>query len=95
MVESPRSGYLDRVQARIVGEAAVTLGAGRAKKGDPVDHAVGFVIHHKVGDKTEKGQPLFTIHANNEKLLEEVRQSILTAHSWNDVPVPALPLFYE
>jgi len=95
VVESPRSGYLDRVQARIVGEAAVTLGAGRAKKGDPVDHAVGFVIHHKVGDKTEKGQPLFTIHANNEKLLEEVRQSILTAHSWNDVPVPALPLFYE
>ena len=95
VIESPQNGYLDRVHARIVGEAAVALGAGRAKKGDPVDHAVGFVIHHKVGDKVEKGQPLFTIHANNEKLLEEARQSLLTAHSWNDVPVPALPLFYE
>ena len=95
VVESPRNGYLSQVQARSVGEAAVALGAGRAKKGDPVDHAVGFVIHHKVGDKVEKGQPLFTIHANNEKLLVEARKEILAAHNWNDTPVSALPLFYE
>ena len=95
VVESPQNGYLDRVQARIVGEAAVALGAGRAKKSDPVDHAVGFVIHHKVGDKVEKGQPLFTVHANNEKLMAEARVEILAAHGWNDAPVPALPLFYE
>ena len=74
VVKSPRNGYLEQVQARIVGEAAVALGAGRAKKGDPVDHAVGFVIHHKVGDKVEKGQPLFTIHANDEKLLAQARK---------------------
>jgi len=95
VVMSPKSGYLDQVQARSVGEAAVELGAGRAKKGDPVDHAVGFVIHHKVGDKIEKGQPLFTIHANNEKLLACARETVLAAHSWNDTPVPALPLFYN
>jgi len=95
VVMSPKSGYLDQVQARSVGEAAVELGAGRAKKGDPVDHAVGFVIHHKVGDKIEKGQPLFTIHANNEKLLARARETVLAAHSWNDTPVPALPLFYN
>jgi len=95
VVESPESGYLAQVQARSVGEAAVALGAGRAKKGDPVDHAVGFVIHHKVGDKVEKGQPLFTIHANDEKLLAQSRETILAAHSWSDAPVPALPLFYE
>jgi len=95
VVESPKSGYLDQVQARSVGIAAVELGAGREKKGDPIDHAVGFVIHHKVGDQVEKGQPLFTIHANNEKSLEYAREVVLTAHSWNDFPVPALPLFYE
>ena len=95
VVESPQNGYLDRVQARIIGEAAVALGAGRAKKGDPVDHAVGFVIHHKVGDRVEKGQPLFTIYANNEKLMAKARIEILAAHGWNDAPVPALPLFYE
>ncbi len=95
VVESPVSGYLHQVRARIVGEAAVALGAGRAKKGDPVDHAVGFVIHQKVGDKIEKGQPLFTVHANDEKLLAEAREAVLAAHSWNDAPVSALPLFYE
>jgi len=95
VVKSPQSGYLDQVEARIIGEAAVALGAGRAQKGDPVDHAVGFVIHHKVGDKVERGQPLFTVHANNERLLEEARQSILAAHGWDDAPVPPLPLFYE
>lgn len=94
VVESPESGYLHQVRARIVGEAAVALGAGRARKGDPVDHAVGFVIHHKVGDKIEKGQALFTVYANDEKLLTEAREAVLAAHSWNDAPVPALPLFY-
>jgi pyrimidine-nucleoside phosphorylase len=95
VVESPKSGYLDQVQARSVGEAAVELGAGRAKKGDPVDHAVGFVIHHNVGDKVEKGEPLFTIHANDEQLLEQARERVLAAHSWNNVSVSPLPLFYD
>jgi pyrimidine-nucleoside phosphorylase len=95
VVESPESGYLEQVQARIIGEAAVALGAGRAKKGDPVDHAVGFVIHHKVGDKVEKGGALFTVHANDESLLVEARQAVLAAHRWTDAPVPALTLFYE
>lgn len=94
-VESPKSGYIELVQARIIGEAAVALGAGRSKKGDPVDHAVGFVIHHKVGDKVEKGQPLFTVHANSESLLTEARQAGLAAHRWADTPVQTLPLFYE
>ena len=95
VVESPKNGYIDQVRARIVGEAAVALGAGRAKKGDPIDHAVGFVIHHKVGDNVEKGQPLFTIHANDEKLLAQARKRVLAAHGWNNMPVPALPLFYD
>jgi pyrimidine-nucleoside phosphorylase len=95
VIESPKSGYLSQVQARIIGEAAVDLGAGRAKKGDPVDHAVGFVIHHKVGAKVEKGQPLFTVHGNDERLLAEARAAALAAHDWSDAPVEALPLFYE
>ena len=95
VVQSPENGYLAEVQARTIGEAAVVLGAGRAKKNDPVDHAVGYVIHHKVGDRVEKGQPLFTVHANDEKLLAEARQAALAAHRWSDAPVAALPLFYE
>lgn len=94
-VKSPRNGYVAQVQARSVGEAAVLLGAGRARKSDPVDHAVGFVIHHKVGDEVQKGEPLFTIHANDREKLEEVREVVLAAHRFSDAPVERLPLFYE
>jgi pyrimidine-nucleoside phosphorylase len=72
----------------------VALGAGRAKKSDPIDHAVGFVIHTKVGDKVGKGDPLFTIHANNEESLAEARDAVLAAHSFSDDLVEPLPLFY-
>ena len=66
VVKSPRSGYLFQIHARVIGEAAVLLGAGRAKKSDPIDHAVGIVVHHKVGDFIEGDAPLFTIHANDQ-----------------------------
>ncbi len=94
-VKSPRSGFISRVHARLVGEAAVALGAGRAKKSDPIDHAVGFLIHKKVGDKVEAGEPLFEIHANDEKKLAEARTNVLSAYSFSDEFVPPLPLFYE
>ena len=95
VVGSPREGYLAQILARPVGEASVTLGAGRAKKSDAVDHAVGFIIHHKVGDKVGKGDPLFTIHANDAAKLAEVRDVVLAAHVFSDSPVERLPLFYE
>ena len=93
-VKADHSGYLARVHARIIGEAAVALGAGRARKGDSVDHAVGFLIHRKVGDYVEKNQPLFTIYANDEVKLAEARLAVLDAFGWSDKPVPPLPLFY-
>ena len=95
VVNAPRSGFISQVHARIVGEASVALGAGRAKKGDPIDHAVGFLIHKKVGDKIEAGEPLFEIHANSEAKLAEARKAVLTAYGFSDEFVPSLPLFYE
>jgi pyrimidine-nucleoside phosphorylase len=94
-VSAPYDRYLSGIHARIVGETAVSLGAGRAKKGDPIDHAVGIVVHHKVGDLLEKGTPLFTVHANSRASLDKARASLLEAHTWSDQPVEPLPLFYE
>ncbi len=93
--KAEREGYLTQVHARLIGEAAVALGAGRARKEDLVDHAVGFLIHHKVGDFVEKGAPLFTIHANNENKLAEARESVRLAFEWSDEKTPPLPLFYD
>lgn len=95
VVEAPRSGSVSQVHAREVGEAAVALGAGRTRKSDSVDHAVGFVIHKKVGDKVEKGEPLFTIHANDEKKMMAAQKTVLAAHLFEDDIVEPLPLFYS
>ncbi len=93
-VESPMDGSLSQVGARSVGEASVILGGGRAKKSDSIDHAVGIVVHHKVGDKVQKGEPLFTIHANDESKLAEAREMTLAAHKLTTEIVQPLPLFY-
>ena len=94
-VPSPESGYLSQINARLVGEASVDLGAGRAKKGDPIDHAVGFEILHKVGDNVEKGEPLFVIHANEAAKLAQAKAAVLSAHVFSQKPMPPLPLFYD
>jgi pyrimidine-nucleoside phosphorylase len=95
VVRAERGGYLSRVHARLIGEASVALGAGRARKGDAVDHAVGFILHHKVGERVEKDQPLITIHASEAKKLMEAREQVREAFIYSDEPVPPLPLFYE
>jgi len=95
VIESPENGSISQIQARSVGEASVILGGGRAKKSDQIDHAVGIMIHHKVGDRVRKGEPLFTIHANDESRLAEVKEMVLGAHSFREGHVAPLPLFYD
>lgn len=93
-VSSPRSGYIEKLNARTVGETAVTLGAGRARKGDEIDLAVGIEIRNKVGDFVESGDPLFVIHANHRGQLDEAVDQMLQAYRWSDDPVEPLPHFY-
>ena len=93
-VKSPRSGYLTEVNAREAGETTVFLGGGRAQKDDPIDHTVGVIVEHKVGDAVKAGELLFTVHANDEEKLGLAVQRMLTAHHWSDVSVKSLPLYY-
>lgn len=93
-VPSPTTGRLATVNAREIGIAALELGAGRHKKGDPVDHAVGLVIHHKIGDLTQTGDVLFTIHARTEEAARQATLQVLAAHEWAE-QVSKPPLFYD
>lgn len=93
-VPSPNEGYLSRIDALTIGETSVEMGAGRAKKEDKIDHAVGIVIHNKVGDHIKAGEPLFTLHARDEKSFEMARKRILTAYDWSSDKCKPLPLFY-
>jgi pyrimidine-nucleoside phosphorylase len=94
-VLSPVSGFLSQVHARLIGEASVNLGAGRAQKGQPIDHSVGFEILHKVGEHINAGEALFIIHANDKQKLIAAKEAVLGAHSFSQISTPALPLFYN
>ena len=93
-VPAPRGGYIAGVNAAEIGLTSVELGAGRAKKGDPIDTAVGLIAHRKVGDAVSTGEPLFTVHANDEAKLASAEKRLLGAVEWSDAPVNPLPLFY-
>ncbi len=56
-------GFVAAMDAREVGLAANALGAGRARLGDPVDPAVGFVLRVKTGSRVTRGEPLADVHA--------------------------------
>jgi len=94
-IPAPTDGYLQKVDAAQVGMAVVDLGGGREKKGDPIDHSVGVIVHYKVGDRVQKGTPLCTIHASDRVRLERARVRLLQAHTMGPEPVPPLPLFYK
>jgi pyrimidine-nucleoside phosphorylase len=93
-IGSPQAGYLSQIDALTVGETAVDLGAGRAKKSDEIDHAVGIEVLHNVGDFVEKDQPVFIVHANDEDRLSAAGARLITSLEWRSEPVEPLPLFY-
>ncbi|MGH2694135.1 MAG: thymidine phosphorylase [Actinomycetota bacterium] len=63
--DAPASGYLSRLDARSVGVAAWRLGAGRARKEDPVSAAAGVVCLKKPGDQVDEGEPVIELHTDD------------------------------
>jgi pyrimidine-nucleoside phosphorylase len=61
------SGVITHMNTEEIGHAAVELGAGRRTKEEEVDPAVGFYVHKKPGDTVVAGEPLATIHYNDER----------------------------
>ncbi|GAC1448456.1 MAG: pyrimidine-nucleoside phosphorylase [Ktedonobacterales bacterium] len=92
MIVAPRAGYVVAIDAERVGQASVQLGAGRARKGDPIDHAVGLVLLAKVGDRVEAGQPVIEVHARTTSAAEAIGPALRESYCWSDAPVPATAL---
>lgn len=73
-VLATKHGYIRSLEAKSVGEISMHLGAGRERKEDAIDPAVGIVLKKKIGDYVEENEVLAYIHANNEeKGKEEVK----------------------
>ena len=66
-----RSGYLASIDCTEAGWAVQRLGAGRARPGGPVSASAGIEVHVKLGSKVSEGQPLVTLYAEDESLLNE------------------------
>ncbi|MBZ0278966.1 MAG: pyrimidine-nucleoside phosphorylase, partial [Anaerolineae bacterium] len=94
-VTAAQSGYIAQVAADEIGIASSELGAGREKKGDPIDLAVGMKVYVKVGDHVEAGAPLVTVYANDSAKLAACRTRLERAITYSPAPVEPLPLFYD
>jgi pyrimidine-nucleoside phosphorylase len=66
VVAAEMDGYVARLDALSVARASNVLGAGRERKGDPIDLSVGIVLGVRVGERVSRGQPLATLHINDE-----------------------------
>ena len=85
VVTASRSGVLVDQQALPFGIAAWRLGAGRARKQDPVQHAAGIDLHAKPGDTVTEGQPLFTLSADEPARFERALEAVEGAYRIGDV----------
>src|SRR5256884_3489367 len=87
-LRAPRTAYVSAIAADEIGIASVRLGAGREKKGDPIDHRTGIVLHAKVGDRVERGQPYADVHVAGKPTDADAIAMIRSAFRWTARRVP-------
>ncbi|KUJ90971.1 MAG: pyrimidine-nucleoside phosphorylase [Thermoanaerobacter thermocopriae] len=90
-----RDVYIKDLMALDLGLVAMKLGAGRERKEDKIDLAVGIMLGGKVGDIVRKGEPIATIYANDENKLEWALNEIKKYILLSDEPVERPTLIFE
>lgn len=87
VLESPTSGWIERLDAGIVGQAVLDLGGGRKTKADMIDPQVGLMIHQPVGSRVELGQPILTVRARTSSAAEAAVAGLQAALALSEEPV--------
>jgi thymidine phosphorylase len=83
-----RAGHVAAIDAQEIGLAALALGAGRARKEDAVDPAVGLELLRKVGEPVARGEPLVALQHREERGLGEARKRVERAYRIAEGPPP-------
>ncbi len=91
---APATGRLTRMDAHAVGICAWRLGAGRARKEDPVSHGAGVTLHARPGDEVRAGRPLLTLHTDAPERLEPAAEALEGGYDV-DGPQESLPLVID
>ncbi|GAA4578788.1 thymidine phosphorylase [Planotetraspora phitsanulokensis] len=95
-IAAPASGVLSKLDALAVGVAAWRLGAGRARKEDPVSAGAGIMLHAKPGDVVTEGRPLMTLHADETARFERALEALEGAYTiGQDGEADLLPLVID
>lgn len=93
-VKSDVAGHIARIDALMIGESAMRLGAGREKLEDKIDMSAGIVLNKKIGDTIEVDETLCTIHTNIEdydSIIEDVKKAFIIKKEVVKVP----PIIHE
>jgi pyrimidine-nucleoside phosphorylase len=90
-----QSGYVQELSALSVAKAALALGAGRMKKEDSIDYAVGVEVFAKVGQRITKGEKLAIVHTNDDTKTPDAIDYLKSAFTFSADPTDPLPLFYD
>lgn len=93
-VKADKAGYVRRIDALMIGESAMRLGAGRAKIEDTIDMSAGIVLNKKIGDEVKKNETLCYVHTNIDEfddILKDIKEAFIIDE--NEVKVP--PIIHE
>ena len=93
-IVSGSSGHVESIDCAGIDRAASLLGAGRERKEDSIDPAVGIIVHKKLGGAVKKGEAIATLHANNPALLPQSASLILRSYTLGARTTPP-PLVHE
>ena len=94
-VRAKKDGFIASMDCAVIGKTATLLGAGREKKGDPIDMSAGVVLVKKTGDFVRRGEEIAYLHTNRAEKLGEAENMYLSALAFSDKPVEKEPLVYQ
>lgn len=94
-VLAERDGYLTELDALAVGVGSWRLGAGRARKEDPVQATAGIELHAVLGDRVTRGQKLMTLHTETPERFDRALESVLPGITIGDTAPAARTLIHD
>lgn len=94
-IKARKSGYIKHMDAEKIGISSVILGAGREKKGDPIDFSAGIILAKKTGDLVNAGDVIAQFHTSDSSKLNAAEELFHSAIVYSDEAVPAPTLVYE
>jgi len=90
-VESPRSGFITKINAAEIGHAIAAIGGGRVRIDDAIDPSVGYLTEVRIGNRVSAGASVGTVYCRDQSMAREATQRIQAAYEISEQPLTELP----